>query len=82
MKLDSKVIVKCEDCGQSHPTALHINNLWQDKSASFPPSGVHGGEGVKPTDTPAGVATKCTEICGSNFHGKSCAKIILVHVVI
>ena len=80
LKRDCTSTIKCEDCGQSHPTALHINNLRPDKPAGSPPSEAHGGEGIKPNQTPAGVATKCTEICGSKFHGKSCAKIILVHV--
>ena len=43
---------------------------------------LHGGEyppiNFKASNEP--VASKCTQICGSKFSGKSCAKIVLVKV--
>lgn len=80
IRRNCKATVKCEVCGQNHPTALHLTTPNQDKSPVSLPSEVHGGEGNKPNHTAAGVATKYTEICGSEFHGKSCAKNILVRV--
>ena len=89
---DCKTEIKCSACQSSrHPSALHI-----DKSVhvecppvsppSFPlqtdlhsasPLQFQGGE--RPISGEQAVS-KCTEICGDTFGGKSCSKIVLVKV--
>jgi len=62
---DCKENVKCEECGKSHNTAMHIDSR-------------HGGEKTVPTET---VNNLCTQVCGSTkFPGKSCAKIVPVFI--
>jgi hypothetical protein len=70
----------CGECGSSrHPTALHTDLL-----TSRTP--VHrtelGGESKEMVDVSHAslVTSTCTQICGKGFHGKSCAKTILVRV--
>ncbi|XP_063449024.1 uncharacterized protein LOC134728358 [Mytilus trossulus] len=70
--------ISCNECGSDrHPGALHINrsntsndSIDQNNNESSLP--VHGGEEE--------VETKCTEICGTSFHSRSCAKILPVRV--
>ncbi|XP_052074220.1 uncharacterized protein LOC127712067 [Mytilus californianus] len=74
--------IRCSECGSGrHPGALHINrsidSIDQNNNKSSSP--VHGGE-EKIDIQNDNVATKCTEICGTSFHGRSCAKILPVRV--
>lgn len=75
--------IKCYVCGSNgHPTALHAYNEWTPRKPPYVPPKDHGGEsneGVQSTPS-VPVSSKCTEICGLGFTGKSCAKIILVRV--
>ncbi|XP_033761536.1 uncharacterized protein LOC117343299 [Pecten maximus] len=65
-KQDCKESVKCDICKSvDHATGMHF-----DRSSMAPQN--HGGEEK--------INTKCTEICGKYFEGKSCAKIVLVTV--
>jgi hypothetical protein len=72
---DCTTPIKCDVCeSTSHPTALHCyapkNQLEQRHD---------GGERHDSRDT-QNVRVACTEICGKNFGGKSCAKTLLVRV--
>lgn len=81
---DCQAAVCCGDCGsQCHSTALHMVESSQGsqvKSASFresshvTPGKEHGGESTKDQ------VSKCTQLCGHNFNGRSCAKTVLVKV--
>ena len=64
--------IKCKVCNiKGHPDALHIDK----------PNTSHGGEHHKAnTQDSSLVESKCTEVCGGNFNGKSCAKTILIKV--
>lgn len=77
--------IKCDVCGSSrHATALHIDQKKFEPKASCgwekTESGsgrVDGGErSARRTD----VSNKCTELCGNNFSGRSCAKVLPVNV--
>ncbi len=75
---DCKEKIKCDDCGKtSHTTALHNDAYGADKIQ--PRTSEHSGE-VKSakSSTESPVTSKCTQVCGSTFHGKSCAKTVLV----
>ena len=62
--------VSCGICKQStHPTGLHIENK---------PLINQGGESVN--NKQQNTTSKCTQICGEGFAGKSCAKIVQVKV--
>lgn len=54
----------CGLCRGTHPTGLHIDEVKG-----------HGGERQEEA-----VTTKCTQMCGDGFKGRSCAKIVLVRV--
>lgn len=81
---DCQAVVCCGDCGsQRHSTALHMVESSQGsqvKSASFresshaTPGKEHGGESTKD------LVSKCTQLCGHNFSGRSCAKTLLVKI--
>ena len=76
---DCKSLQRCADCGSDrHPTALHFSQPDSHKSAVSPQAPhSHGGEHRTSHDF---VANKCTQICGPDFLGKSCAKMVLVKV--
>ena len=68
--------VKCQECNStSHCTDFHIN---RESSAS------HGGESKdqdnRNSNTTSQVDSKCTQICGGQFKGKSCGKTLMVKV--
>ena len=54
----------CGVCKGTHPTALHVEQA-------------NGNDGEKQEEA---VLTKCTQMCGKGFKGRSCAKIVLVRV--
>lgn len=73
--------VKCADCGSGrHPTALHVTESAKRIPASSATN--HGGEETQHKDVISieSVTSRCTQICGNDFGGKSCAKNILVKV--
>ncbi|XP_048747853.2 uncharacterized protein LOC125660050 [Ostrea edulis] len=72
-KRDCTTVIVCRDCGShNHCTALHINT-----TTDRPKGRDNGGEEpIKPPN----VDSTCTEICGKNVDGKSCAKILPVYV--
>ena len=68
--------IKCQECNStSHCTDFHIN---RESSAS------HGGgskvQDNRNSNTTSQVDSKCTQICGGQFRGKSCAKTLMVKV--
>ncbi|XP_048734152.2 uncharacterized protein LOC125650167 [Ostrea edulis] len=81
---DCQASVHCNDCrSQRHATALHMierNQGSQMQSTAFKessqgtPRKEHGGE---PTND---LVSKCTQLCGENFKGRSCSKTVLVQV--
>ncbi|XP_060761029.1 uncharacterized protein LOC132870982 [Neoarius graeffei] len=75
---DCEAAIKCAECdSHRHPTALHPGPApWVSKT-SPPPSG-NGGESDEALET--AVVSKCTEVCGEGFNGKSGSKICLVTV--
>ena len=90
---DCKTEIKCSACQSTrHPSALHIDHKpvhlecppvsspplpLQTNLQSAPPLQFQGGE--RPISGEP-VVSKCTQICGDTFEGKSCAKIVLVKV--
>ncbi|XP_056002772.1 uncharacterized protein LOC125674273 [Ostrea edulis] len=72
-KRDCTTVIVCRDCGShNHCRALHINT-----TTDWPKGRNNGVEGpIKPPN----VDNTCTEICGRNVDGKSCAKILPVYV--
>ncbi|XP_061165100.1 uncharacterized protein LOC133174074 [Saccostrea echinata] len=77
--------VQCGECGSKfHTSPLHVNRT---KVQTSYPWRNYGGENFterqvldsENVNIPA-VNSKCTQICGQTFGGKSCAKTILVHV--
>jgi len=76
--------VKCTECGSDrHPTALHVTSeSTSGGSTSLSSAADYGGEENKRTVVKSAIpiTSKCTDICGDNFAGKACAKIILVKV--
>lgn len=72
---DCSVPVKCDECDStSHPTALHCHAAKNRLERRH-----DGGEKHDSKET-SDVKVACTEICGRNFGGKSCAKTLLVRV--
>lgn len=82
MARDCKEKVKCTECGSGkHSAALHDSETEQLKYKSSTPSPGYGGEKAAPVLSESSeVMSKCTQICGNRFAGKSCAKTILVLV--
>ena len=87
---DCKAEIKCSSCQSTrHSSALHIDRPIEGLPVSHPslplqtnlqsgsPLQSQGGE--KPISREQ-VVSKCTQICGDTFEGKSCAKIVLVKV--
>ncbi|XP_014673822.1 PREDICTED: uncharacterized protein LOC106814066 [Priapulus caudatus] len=73
-----KEAVECEDCGsKEHATALHV---WSNMSTCLHTSGSHGRQPTHGGEYGGQIRTKCTQICGPGFVGKSCAKTLLVSV--
>ncbi|XP_042150458.1 uncharacterized protein LOC121838334 [Ixodes scapularis] len=74
---DCKVVIKCDDCDSTeHTRALHpdsskplSSSLGQDPEDDT----IH--HGLSPD-----VSSKCTEVCGEGYGGRSCSKICLVSV--
>ncbi|KAM7281667.1 uncharacterized protein ISCGN_006482 [Ixodes scapularis] len=74
---DCKVVIKCDDCDSTeHTRALHpdsskplSSSLRQDPEDDT----IH--HGLSPD-----VSSKCTEVCGEGYGGRSCSKICLVSV--
>ena len=60
--------VVCAECGRNHATVMHLGTTQ-----------AHGGEPPKFSKNES-ITSKCTEVCGDVFGGKSCAKIVLVDV--
>ncbi|XP_071086519.1 uncharacterized protein [Haliotis cracherodii] len=77
--------VKCAICGSSrHATALHVVDWEQENSETGTPS-PRVNDGGEKKDSPSDIskvpiASKCTQICGDGFAGKSCSKTLLVKV--
>ncbi|XP_071098015.1 uncharacterized protein [Haliotis cracherodii] len=77
--------VKCAFCGSSrHATALHVVDWEQQNSETGTPS-PRVNDGGERKDSPSDtskfpIASKCTQICGDGFAGKSCSKTVLVKV--
>jgi len=69
--------VTCGVCRSNrHPTGLHVEETTTSESQSS-----QGGEQNKPaTNKEQTVHNRCTQLCGDSFHGRSCAKIVLVNV--
>ncbi|XP_052063923.1 uncharacterized protein LOC127703909 [Mytilus californianus] len=62
--------VLCSECKSTdHTAAMHI---YASQDRVQKPNNSQGGE--------SSVNSKCTQICGNTFAGKSCAKIVLVNV--
>ncbi|XP_069140958.1 uncharacterized protein [Argopecten irradians] len=77
IRKDCNVQVKCSECGsRKHITALHQpqNNSERKDVSDHKAKQLHGGEGQDD------VNSKCTAVCGEGFHGRSCAKVVLVRV--
>ena len=90
---DCKTEIKCSACQSTrHPSALHIDHKpvhlecppvsspplpLQTNLQSASPLQFQGGERPMSGEP---VVSKCTQICGDTFEGKSCAKIVLVKV--
>ncbi|MES9882937.1 MAG: hypothetical protein ABW185_18875 [Sedimenticola sp.] len=74
--------IHCETCGSDrHPAALHVDNYRGQNSVKIKDSQSpqrHGGE--RNASQLENVSSNCTQICGSEFSGKSCAKVVLVNV--
>lgn len=75
---DCQAAIICTECdSHSHPTALHPGPApWISRTS--PPPSENGGENDQALDT--AVVSRCTEVCGEGFKGKSCSKICLVTV--
>ena len=81
---DCQSDVQCGECGSKfHTSPLHIN---RNKQGTFPQRN-YGGENTSDNQVSLSqsvnnqsVSSKCTQICGGQFGGKSCAKTIPVHV--
>lgn len=66
---DCKVDIKCKYCDSSqHASAMHV----------ITPSTPDGGENTTASDR--SVTSNCTTLCGKEFSGRSCGKILLVDI--
>ena len=77
MARSCKLTLQCAECGSDkHQTALHPGPAPWNKAIDPDPG--HGGEEdpLPATD----VTTQCTQVCGGNLTGRSCAKICLAKV--
>jgi hypothetical protein len=93
IKRKCKVRLKCNKCGSTyHCTAMHPPHRDKNENPDSRDS-VHGGESRTDISLPTmqhspgvfgienrQVNSKCTKICGEGFHGRSCAKILLVKI--
>nr|XP_022331795.1 uncharacterized protein LOC111129629 [Crassostrea virginica] len=74
-----KATIKCELCGNSrHTTAMHPDSDQEHNSSAATGFTVDGGE--KKISTKSEVDSKCTQLCGQTFSGRSCAKVVPVRV--
>ena len=74
-----KATIKCELCGNSrHTTAMHPDSDQEHNSSAATGFTVDGGE--KKISTKSAVDSKCTQLCGQTFSGRSCAKVVPVRV--
>ncbi|XP_040077158.1 uncharacterized protein LOC120849101 [Ixodes scapularis] len=74
---DCKVVIKCDNCDSTeHTRALHPDSF-KPLSSSFrqDPEDDSIHHGLSPD-----VSSKCTEVCGEGYGGRSCSKICLVSV--
>ena len=89
---DCKMEIKCSICDSTrHSPAMHIDKIQvESPRVSLPSLPLQGEQhqlapslqsqgGERPISAEQ-VSSKCTQICGDNFQGKSCAKTILVKV--
>ena len=66
---ECKAKIRCSVCrSERHSSAMH-----EDRAIQY-----HSGETKK--DGSNDITSKCTQVCGQRFGGKSCAKIVLVKV--
>ena len=75
--------IKCEECGSTrHISAMHIDGYIPKHIQDSKPNRNIGGEGetFNKELQNSSITSKCTQVCGKTFNGKSCAKIILVKV--
>ena len=76
--------LKCSHCNSDeHPSALHPQDSQQADQGNYKSSQTQGGEfhgGEFKQEDKNSVNSKCTEVCGPNQVGKSCAKILPVLV--
>ncbi|XP_074469284.1 uncharacterized protein LOC141754250 [Sebastes fasciatus] len=73
-----EIPIKCTECDSDrHLAALHRGPAPPSQPGFFPSSD-NGGE-REDTGQPD-VTSRCTEVCGEDFKGKSCSKICLVNV--
>lgn len=78
--------VKCLICSNTHhPTALHSD--YRQDGNNLMPYKTHGREAPyeqssskEENPSKKSVASLCTNVCGKEFFGRSCAKIVLVKV--
>ena len=80
---DCNETVKCEECrSTSHPTALHFSTTQRNGGEKSQQSNTQqeGSQNQNDTETTEHINSSCTQICGKNFEGKSCAKTVLVRV--
>ncbi|XP_061432402.1 uncharacterized protein LOC133358195 isoform X1 [Lethenteron reissneri] len=76
-----KADIKCEECGSDkHATALHTFYSKTSGTKASDPEAEHGGEQGETIALTSSITTKCTEICGEGFKGRSCSKICLVRI--
>lgn len=80
MARDCKVNLRCDICDNTeHCSALHPTDVKSDH-----PYKEHGGEqrviDSITTNSVSSVSACCLQICGKQFFGKSCAKMLLVRV--
>lgn len=72
------MVVKFTECdGERHVTALHPGPVPQ-LPKPYPPLKEHGGE--EEATISQDITTKCNEVCGTGFSGKSCSEICLVDI--
>ncbi|XP_075924090.1 uncharacterized protein LOC142925100 [Petromyzon marinus] len=76
-----KADMKCEECGSDkHATVLHTFYYKPSGTKTSDPEAEHGGEQGETAALTSSITTKCTEVCGEGFKGRSCSKICLVRV--
>lgn len=73
-KPDCTADIQCSECGSvNHSSAMHVTRQPSGRSTD------NGGENSTQSSSRP-VNTTCTQICGENVGGKSCAKTMLVRI--